>query len=101
MLSESAAYIIPDAALDFCYIDARHDYEGVTKDLKAWYPKVKPNGLFAGHDFVDRPDIHFGVEPAVLDFFAKGDPFTKKKVTITLTTETTTFPSWLMVVPEP
>ena len=40
-----------DGVLDFVFIDAAHDYENVTNDLNAWYPKVRNGGLFAGHDY--------------------------------------------------
>lgn len=40
-------------SLDFVYIDGNHCYEAVKEDLEAWHPKVKPGGLFAGHDFYD------------------------------------------------
>jgi len=39
-----------DSSLDFVYIDAAHDYDSVKKDMIAWGPKVKPTGIFAGHD---------------------------------------------------
>ena len=41
----------------------RHDYEGVSEDLAAWWPKICPGGLLAGHDFdegaVARAVRHF------------------------------------------
>ena len=52
-----------DASLDLAYIDARHDYDGVSEDLAAWWPKICPGGLLAGHDFdegaVARAVRHF------------------------------------------
>jgi predicted O-methyltransferase YrrM len=36
---------------DFIFIDAAHDYDSVVKDRAAWWPKLKPNGIFAGHDY--------------------------------------------------
>jgi hypothetical protein len=38
-----------DDSIDFVYIDARHDYCGVTEDLKAYWSKVKKNGIMSGH----------------------------------------------------
>lgn len=51
--SVAAAARIPDRELDFVYLDARHDFEGVVADVHAWWPKVRIGGIFAGHDFVD------------------------------------------------
>ena len=77
MTSLDAAALIPDGSLDFAYVDARHDYASVLEDLEAWFPKVKPGGILAGHDYVDidfgRTD--FGVKSAVDEFFeARGIP---------------------------
>lgn len=56
---------------DFIYLDARHDYEGIKEDLEAWWPLLKPGGLFAGHDFVRdgmKSNGLFGVQKAVFEF---------------------------------
>src|SRR4051794_7162434 len=45
MTSEAAAAQVPDASLDFAYVDARHDYASVKADLAAWYPKIRPGGI--------------------------------------------------------
>ena len=50
-LSDRAAATVARQSLDFQYIDARHDYEGVLEDLRAWWPKLCPGGLMAGHDY--------------------------------------------------
>ena len=39
----------------FCFIDAAHDYDSVRKDIAAWKPKVKPDGVLAGHDAQHKP----------------------------------------------
>ncbi len=41
---------IKDGSLDWVFIDASHDTESVMKDYSAWKAKVKPDGLFCGHD---------------------------------------------------
>ena len=51
MKSTEAAGTFEDEALDWVYIDARHDYISVLEDMNAWWPKVKPGGLFSGHDY--------------------------------------------------
>lgn len=45
-----------DQYFDFIYVDARHDYKGVTQDLHAWFPKLKPGGIIAGHDYLLASD---------------------------------------------
>ena len=53
MTPVEAAKKVADGSLDFVYIDARRDYDSVKEDLNAWFRKVKPGGIFAGHDYVD------------------------------------------------
>lgn len=50
-LSWDAAKNFDDDSVDFCYVDAGHSYEDVTKDLIAWWPKIKPGNYFAGDDY--------------------------------------------------
>lgn len=57
-MSVNAANSFADNSLDWVYIDANHDYKPVLEDLDAWYPKVKPGGLFGGHDFYNS-DVKF------------------------------------------
>jgi predicted O-methyltransferase YrrM len=40
-----------DESIDFCFIDASHEYNDVKADLIAWLPKVKKGGILAGHDY--------------------------------------------------
>ena len=61
--SVAAAAMVPQASLDFVYLDARHDFAGIAADMEAWWPKVCPGGIMAGHD-LKWP----GVEKAVSQF---------------------------------
>ena len=46
----------PRAHFDYLYVDARHDRKGVLEDLHAWWPRVRPDGLICGHDFVTQDE---------------------------------------------
>lgn len=63
--STQAAKSFKNESIDFVFIDASHMYEAVLSDIKAWFPKVKPGGIIAGHDYSPR----FGVIQAVNEFF--------------------------------
>jgi hypothetical protein len=54
--SVDAAARFANASLSFVYIDARHDYEGVLEDLAAWWPKLCPGAMIAGHDWTEDLD---------------------------------------------
>jgi hypothetical protein len=64
--SEEASHKFSTESLDFVYLDGDHSYEAVKKDIRLWWPKVKQNGMLAGHDFdiIGHPDVH----KAVLEF---------------------------------
>jgi hypothetical protein len=42
---------IPDASLDFAYVDGDHTLRGITIDLIRVYPKIKDGGWIGGDDF--------------------------------------------------
>ena len=67
MSSTQAAQTFPDNFFDFIFLDAAHDYASVQEDLRAWWPKLKAGGLFAGHDY---SPVWPGVWRAVSEFFA-------------------------------
>lgn len=51
-LSSQAVDLFEDESLDFIYIDGNHSYNSVKEDMELWYPKLKKDGLFAGHDYL-------------------------------------------------
>lgn len=67
-LSQVSHTFFKDELFDFIYLDSNHTYEFVLQELENWWPKLKPGGVIAGHDFVDR-DVAFGVKSAVTNFF--------------------------------
>jgi len=63
LTSSAASERVGGGELDFAYIDALHDYDSVKLDLACWYPKVRPGGILAGHDYPEP-----GVRAAVDEF---------------------------------
>lgn len=69
MSSENASSNFEDNSLDLVFIDADHEYESVKKDILLWHPKIKDDGIIAGHDYSLDP-VHWpGVRKAVDEFF--------------------------------
>jgi hypothetical protein len=60
-----------DEYFDFIYIDADHTEAAVYADLNAWWKKVRPGGILAGHDYCPmtlvygEEKVEFGVIQAV------------------------------------
>ena len=77
-LSVSCAETIPDLSLDFVYIDARHDYKGCLQDLLAYWPKLRPGGIMAGHDYIyagEHPSFTWGFSDYSINYDGTRDPF--------------------------
>lgn len=78
-LSEQVATTFDDGSLDFVYLDGNHAFGPALADLRAWWPKVRPGGLFAGHDYLDgylpgTSDWHSGTlvnTRSAVDLFAR------------------------------
>ena len=77
MPSQEAAKLYPDGYFDYIYLDADHTREGITADIESWWPKLKPGGIFAGHDYIHpnhkklrKKAVRFEVKP-VVDQFVK------------------------------
>ncbi len=65
--SKDLAGLFRDEMFDFVYTDGNHCLLQCQEDLQAWYPKVKPGGVFGGHDFNME-----GVSRAVEHVFPEG-----------------------------
>lgn len=96
--SAEASQRIPHHSLDFVYLDARHDYASVLEDLEAWFDKVRPGGIIAGHDYIDGvfPNAGvFGVQSAVDEFFGR------KGLAVYATLLDEPAISWMVEIPSP
>jgi hypothetical protein len=52
--------------VDFIFLDADHEYEGLKADIQAWTPYLRDGGIVCGHDYSE----HFpGVKQAVSECF--------------------------------
>jgi len=67
-LTHDAAALVPDASLDFVFIDAGHQYPAIHDDIVTWERKVRPGGWFGGHDYSAG---HPGVKRAVDEAFGR------------------------------
>ena len=79
-LSYRALASLPDASVDFIYIDTSHNYKDTRMELEVAKAKIKPTGIIAGHDYrVGRfiPEkgsfLEYGVIKAVNEFMVKYD----------------------------
>jgi hypothetical protein len=90
--SAMAAMDFEDDFFDFVYIDANHKLEFIRMDLQLWWPKCKPGGMFAGHDYLDGviKSGDYGVKTAVTEFAESHS----LDVNVTLETD---YPSWWIV----
>ena len=66
----------PDTYFDWIYIDTAHSYKVTIDELNAYLPKMKENGIIAGHDFtvgnwINR--LKYGVIEAVYEFCHKNN----------------------------
>jgi len=74
--SAKLARSCPDKSLSFVYIDDDHSYEGVTKSLEAWWPKIHLGGVIGGHDYYhEEKDYIEPVAKAVTDFLNAYIPY--------------------------
>ena len=70
-VSSNAAVKFADQSCDLIFLDADHSYDAVKADALAWFPKLKPGGIFAGHDS-NRDGVQRGVNDALAQLGAPG-----------------------------
>ena len=66
MSSVEAAGRFPLQGVDRVFLDASHDSESVAADLAAWFDRIAPGGILAGHDY----DTQHPTVSAAVDAFA-------------------------------
>eukprot|EP01033_Poteriospumella_lacustris_P013357 gene13357-9563_t len=96
--SIQAAQMVAHASVDVVYIDAMHHYTAVWADLLSWWPKVKPCGILAGHDYLLSAvgdETIFTVKPAVQEFARA----LSLLLVQTNDEEHPSFPTWLIFKP--
>lgn len=100
MTSDEAANSVADGSLDFVYLDGKHYLPQIRRDIERWWLKVKPGGLFCGHDYCDRDEPGFlcEVKTEVDRFVAENN--LQKQFSTTRETGVHTL-SWLLLKPKP
>lgn len=71
--SAEAAKLFDDESVSLCFVDADHGYEAVQRDIEAWWPKIRPHGQLAGHDYLCD-----SVAQAVDEFFGVRDLYVRR-----------------------
>jgi hypothetical protein len=93
MTFQEAAELFQDESLDFVYVDGyAHTGQEDGQTLADWWPKIKPGGIMAGHDYHDR----WPLTVEAVNRFAR-----KRGLSLMLTNEQPTeqpncFPSWMI-----
>ncbi len=67
---------LPYRGMDWVYLDTDHSLETTRKELELLLPKMKTNGIIAGHDYIQGSwvnGVRYGVIEAVREFCIKYD----------------------------
>ena len=79
-ISWEMASCFDNNSVDFCFIDASHDYYSKKRDIEAWLPKIKIGGTIGGHDYTPNMDKHNQTYDAVNDVLGEENIFVTKNV---------------------
>ena len=91
--SNSAINDIPQA--DYIYIDGNHSYEYVLNDMQNYWPKIKNNGILAGHDIANKKSVKKAYDQFLTDIKIEKVVEVMKKESKIQTFETT--PDWWII----
>jgi predicted O-methyltransferase YrrM len=62
MTSDVAVDRFIDGSLDFVFIDGLHEYEQTLRDCNNYWSKLKPGGIFSGHDYKTISGVNKSVD---------------------------------------
>lgn len=62
-----------DGELDFLFLDSSHQYQETKESIKAWYPKIKDEGIFSGHDYYLYEGVRNAVNELIPTHFKRTD----------------------------
>ncbi|CAE6968624.1 unnamed protein product [Symbiodinium natans] len=68
---DTARRMVDDETMDFVFVDAVHTVPFVSLHLRGWWPKVRPGGIIAGHDFAREKPWRFPGPVAAAITFAE------------------------------
>ncbi len=68
----------PAGSCDMVFLDAQHSEASVAADIAAWWPKVKPGGILAGHDW-NYTSVATAVRAAFGNVETRGTCWLKRK----------------------
>lgn len=70
--SLEAAGKFPDVHFDFVFIDSSHLYVETKLEIRKWYPKIKEEGILAGHDYFSHDEVNRAVNEVIPERWVRG-----------------------------
>jgi len=64
VLRQASTATLSPRIFDYAFLDAAHDYDSIRADIAAWWPKIKPGGWLAGHDYTNAEGVRQAVDEA-------------------------------------
>ena len=62
-----------DGFLDFVFLDSSHQYQETRDSIIAWWPKVKDEGVIAGHDYYLYDSVKKAVTELIPESITRND----------------------------